>query len=73
MHYIFAEKIIQLQKELVVLSTIWNEKGISQGRSQNRLSKNGIALAQNIESEEFPNMGICLDDEKFRFKKGQKP
>ena len=28
-------------------TTVWNEKGITQGQSQNRLSKNGIMLVKN--------------------------
>lgn len=36
-------------------TTVWNEKGISQGRSQNRLSKEGKLLAQK-QAEKFKNV-----------------
>ncbi|MBO7527954.1 MAG: histidine phosphatase family protein [Clostridia bacterium] len=29
-------------------TTVWNEKGITQGRSQNRLSKSGYKLVENV-------------------------
>ena len=29
-------------------TTVWNEKGITQGRSKNRLSKNGVELVKNM-------------------------
>ena len=32
-------------------TTNWNEKGITQGRSQNRLSKNGVALVEKTAVE----------------------
>lgn len=35
-------------------TTIWNEKGITQGRSQNRLSKTGIELAKE-RAKEYAN------------------
>lgn len=36
-------------------TTVWNEKGITQGRSQNRLSKSGKTLVQNV-ANEFKNV-----------------
>ena len=36
-------------------TTIWNEKGITQGRTNNRLSKNGIILTEQ-RSKEYKNV-----------------
>jgi len=40
-------------------TTVWNEKGLTQGRSQNRLSKCGISLVK-CRSEEFKNIHFDL-------------
>lgn len=36
-------------------TTIWNEKGITQGQTNNRLSKNGIDLTKKV-AEEYKNI-----------------
>ena len=36
-------------------TTVWNEKGITQGRSNNRLSKNGIELTELV-SKKFKDI-----------------
>lgn len=40
-------------------STIWNEKGITQGQTQNRLSKLGIEQAKQ-QAEKFKNVNLDL-------------
>ena len=36
-------------------TTVWNEKGITQGLTNNRLSKNGVALTEKV-SLEYKNI-----------------
>ena len=40
-------------------TTVWNEKGITQGRSQNRLSKSGCKLVERV-AKDFANTKIDL-------------
>ena len=38
-------------------TTVWNEKGITQGRSNNRLSSNGIEMVEQV-AKEFKNVNF---------------
>ena len=40
-------------------TTVWNEKGITQGRTNNRLSKNGISLTKQV-SKQYKNTKFDL-------------
>jgi probable phosphoglycerate mutase len=40
-------------------TTVWNEKGITQGRTNNRLSKKGIALTKDV-AEKYSNSNFDI-------------
>ena len=44
-------------------TTVWNEKGITQGRTNNRLSKKGIELVKQV-AKQYQNVKFVCNEPK---------